>query len=60
DAHHVVPLSEGGPTVMDNLVLLCRRHHRLWHHDRLHRTDLHVPWLDQLARRGPPVEALLR
>jgi 5-methylcytosine-specific restriction endonuclease McrA len=27
DLHHVVPRSEGGPTLISNLVCLCRRHH---------------------------------
>lgn len=27
DAHHVVPRAEHGPTTVDNLCLLCRRHH---------------------------------
>ena len=31
DAHHVVHWSDGGPTALDNLVLLCRRHHRAVH-----------------------------
>jgi hypothetical protein len=31
DAHHVVHWADGGETNMDNLVLLCRRHHRLVH-----------------------------
>lgn len=31
DAHHVVHWADGGETSMDNLVLLCRRHHRLVH-----------------------------
>ena len=31
DAHHVVHWIEGGPTDLDNLVLLCRRHHRMVH-----------------------------
>jgi hypothetical protein len=31
DAHHVVHWAEGGPTALDNLVLLCRHHHRLLH-----------------------------
>lgn len=26
--HHVIPWSEGGPTDIDNLTLLCGRHHR--------------------------------
>jgi Domain of unknown function (DUF222)/HNH endonuclease len=32
DAHHIKPWSEGGSTNLDNLVLLCRRHHRTLHH----------------------------
>src|ERR687892_3179 len=31
DAHHVVHWADGGPTALPNLVLLCRRHHRLIH-----------------------------
>jgi hypothetical protein len=31
DAHHIVHWADGGPTAASNLVLLCRRHHRLVH-----------------------------
>ena len=31
DAHHVIPWERGGPTDLDNLVLLCKRHHRVAH-----------------------------
>ena len=31
DAHHVHHWSDGGPTHLDNLLLLCRRHHRAVH-----------------------------
>jgi hypothetical protein len=31
DAHHVQHWADGGETRMDNLVLLCHRHHRLVH-----------------------------
>jgi hypothetical protein len=31
DAHHIVHWADGGETSMDNLVLLCRTHHRLVH-----------------------------
>jgi hypothetical protein len=31
DAHHVVHWADGGPTAIQNLLLLCRRHHRLVH-----------------------------
>ncbi len=31
DAHHIVHWARGGATSLDNLVLLCRHHHRLVH-----------------------------
>jgi len=31
DAHHIEHWADGGKTSIDNLVLLCRRHHRLVH-----------------------------
>ena len=31
DAHHVVHWADGGSTALSNLVLLCRRHHRMVH-----------------------------
>jgi len=31
DGHHIVHWAQGGETKLDNLVLLCRRHHRLVH-----------------------------
>jgi hypothetical protein len=31
DAHHIQHWADGGETAMHNLVLLCRRHHRLVH-----------------------------
>jgi hypothetical protein len=55
DAHHIVHWADGGPTSLDNLVLLCRRHHTLTHQ---------TPWqveLDPETRRPrwrppPPVD----
>ena len=35
DAHHVVFWEDFGPTDIDNLVLLCRHHHRSVHAERL-------------------------
>jgi uncharacterized protein DUF222/HNH endonuclease len=31
DGHHLVHWVDGGPTDLDNVVLLCRRHHRMVH-----------------------------
>ena len=36
--HHIVPWAHGGPTDLDNLVLLCGHHHRLVHERRWHIT----------------------
>ena len=33
DAHHVEHWADGGETVLENLVLLCRRHHRAVHEE---------------------------
>lgn len=35
DAHHVQHWADGGPTSLDNLVLLCRQHHRTVHEGHL-------------------------
>ncbi len=35
DAHHVRHWADGGPTSLDNLVLLCSRHHSLVHQGRV-------------------------
>ena len=45
DVHHLISRKDGGPTVIGNLVLLCRRHHLTWHDGRLLLRDLDVPWL---------------
>ena len=45
DVHHLISREDGGPTTMDNLALLCRRHHVMWHQGRLLLPDLDVPWL---------------
>ena len=40
DGHHVVEWDDGGETRLDNLALLCRRHHRRLHAGRGHRAKL--------------------
>jgi hypothetical protein len=62
DPHHVVHWTNGGQTALSNLVMLCRRHHRLIHHKRFsvemvdglprfHRADSTVL---EAADRAPP------
>jgi hypothetical protein len=36
EIHHIVHWEDGGPTNTDNLVPLCRHHHRSHHHHGLH------------------------
>jgi 5-methylcytosine-specific restriction endonuclease McrA len=70
DAHHIRHWAHGGETNLDNLVLLCRRHHRLVHEggysvERLPDDELRFrdPWgaLVPNAPRPPPgsIEPLL-
>jgi hypothetical protein len=60
DAHHVVHWADGGHTALSNLVLLCRRHHRMVHEGgfRLKMTDggpaFRNPDGLPLSDRGPP------
>jgi HNH endonuclease len=41
EAHHVVPVERGGKTELDNLILLCPRHHKLLHDHHI-RTSGHA------------------
>jgi hypothetical protein len=43
DAHHVMHWADGGVTALDNLVLLCRPHHRAVHRDFRVEMDDGVP-----------------
>ena len=59
DAHHVQARADGGPTTMDNLVLLCRRHHVLWHQGKLQLHHLNVPWHPEQTTAPPgPLDEL--
>lgn len=62
DAHHVVPWADGGRTGVHNLLLLCRRHHRLIHERRGFRLEIvqnrpvfRRPDGSALDERGPPL-----
>jgi hypothetical protein len=50
DAHHVRHWAHGGETRLDNLVLLCRRHHRLVHESGY---SVEPVWGDELRFRDP-------
>ncbi|MEU4400678.1 HNH endonuclease signature motif containing protein [Micromonospora orduensis] len=62
DAHHIHHWADGGPTNLDNAVLLCGHHHRHIHHndwtvrlgDDSHPEFIPPAWLDpdQLPRRN--------
>jgi hypothetical protein len=41
DGHHIIHWADGGPTELDNLVSLCRSHHRQVHEEgwRIHIAD---------------------
>ena len=36
EAHHLIPVEHGGKTELDNLILLCPRHHKLLHDHHIH------------------------
>jgi hypothetical protein len=60
DAHHVIHWAQGGATALSNLVLLCRRHHRLVHEGQFQLELTHggpsfrKPDGTPLANRAPP------
>jgi hypothetical protein len=64
DAHHVEHWAQGGETKLDNLLLLCRRHHRAVHEGGYtvdHEGRFHYPWgteIEPVPRlpRGDPDE----
>ena len=71
DAHHIEHWSEGGETSLDNLVQLCRQHHRLVHEGGFScessrsgeivfrdRRDRPLPHWSVLPRRNTAVEYL--
>ena len=52
EAHHVTPVERGGKTELDNLILLCPRHHRRLHdhHIRTSGNGDHPSFTDQAGR----------
>jgi hypothetical protein len=51
DVHHIVPWSEGGETLVENLCLLCRYHHTQLHLDLISLDDLEIRPLAAAERR---------
>ncbi len=47
DAHHIKHWAEGGETSLDNLVTLCRHHHRQLHRGRF---EVHLPGVSAETR----------
>jgi hypothetical protein len=56
DVHHLWSRADGGPTEIGNLVLLCRRHHVMWHRKLIDLTDLRVPWMRLPQPRAPALD----
>jgi uncharacterized protein DUF222/HNH endonuclease len=54
DGHHIQHWARGGETKLDNLVLLCRRHHRLVHGGG-YRIDDNLRFYDPWGQHIPPV-----
>jgi len=52
-AHHIVPVSEGGETSVENGIILCT-----FHHNQLHAGHYRIVPNPQLARRGSGQEPL--
>ena len=68
DGHHIIHWADGGPTELENLVSLCRRHHREVHEEgwriRMdgrhsgHRTATLNKWLVETTSEGHRVQLL--
>lgn len=56
DAHHIVHWADGGETKLSNLVLLCRRHHRLLHEGGFSVKMSEAGAVRFFHRRGRPLE----
>ena len=57
DAHHVRHWADGGATALDNLVLLCRRHHRAVHENGYRVTVDAVGEVQFVRPNGRPLPA---
>ncbi|MHB2016039.1 MAG: HNH endonuclease signature motif containing protein [Candidatus Xenobia bacterium] len=55
EVHHLEEWWRGGKHTMDNLVLLCSAHHRMWHDGLLSARGKPSTGLEWLDARGRPV-----
>ncbi len=46
EAHHLIAVERGGKTELDNLILLCPRHHKLLHDQHTHTSGMRRPGFD--------------
>ena len=54
DIDHITAWEHHGPTIEDNMCVLCRRHHRAKHNGfRLYRTDFGLVWISPRGRSYP-------
>jgi Domain of unknown function (DUF222)/HNH endonuclease len=60
DAHHIRHWAQGGETKLDNLVLLCGRHHRFLHEGGYSLTALAEGELEFRDPRGNPIDPVPR
>jgi Domain of unknown function (DUF222)/HNH endonuclease len=51
DAHHLLSSVDGGPTSVDNMILLCRRHHVLIHE---HGWAIHLEYITGIVTATDP------
>jgi hypothetical protein len=58
DAHHIQHWADGGETSLENLVLLCRRHHRLLHEGRFRIVKVGAKAEDRSPLHGRPAPDL--
>lgn len=50
EIHHLVPLSRGGPTSVENLATICRSHHQLIHWNEQTKWNGQTKWNEQTER----------
>jgi 5-methylcytosine-specific restriction protein A len=60
ECHHIVPIEDGGPTVLDNLVLVCWTHHNCIHEHKWSLRGEPGPHITWVRPDGRPFEPRVR